>query len=233
MALKMPEFKPPTLKSFLFYFNLITANVVIAWIHFAVCILIILEFLYFLVFNTSKELKVENIDIKVDPEEHDEFTDTFDIISRLIILVVVVFVAFITFWFIKGIQSYDPSKMKPYLFFTGTFVILCLCAAIVTLNFITLMIGVVELYFFICAYSLYFNLLSDPSIQQDVVYNNPGAYGYTQALESDGHVNGAVNYQTHQQQPQQTDGYYNQEGYYEDDRHEQQQPQQPYYNGQQ
>lgn len=121
--------------------------------------------------------------------------------------------------------------MKPYLFFTGTFVLLCCCAAVVTLNFITLMIGVVELYFFICAYSLYFNLLSDPSIQQDVVYNNPSAHGYTQAFETEGHANGGVNYQTHQQQPQQTDGYYNQEGYYEGDGQEQQQQQ--YYNGQQ
>ncbi|XP_070509048.1 uncharacterized protein [Chironomus tepperi] len=232
MPLKMPDIKPPTVPNFLCYFNLITANVVIAWIHFGVCILVILEFLYFLIFNTSKELKVENVEIKVDAEQHDEFTDTFDIISRLIILVVTVFVTFITLWYIKGIQSYDPSKMKPYLFFTGIFVVLCCCAAVMTLNFITLMIGVVELYFFICAYSLYLNLFNDPSIQQDVAYNNPTAHGYTQAFESDGHVNGTVNYQTHQQQPQQTDGYYNQEGYYEGDGHDQAQQQQPYYNGQ-
>ena len=71
--------------------------------------------------------------------------------------------------------------------------------------------------------------MSDPSIQQDVVYNNPTSYGYTQAFESDGHVNGGVNYQTHQQQPQQTDEYYNQGDYYEGDGQDQQQQQQQQY----
>lgn len=121
--------------------------------------------------------------------------------------------------------------MKPYLFFTGTFVFLGCCTAIVTLNFFMLVIAVLELYFFICAYSLYLSFLNDPNIQQDVVYKNPTAYGYAQAIESEGYTNGGSIYEPQQQQPQ-TDEYYNQQQYFDGDKGQQgMQQQQQYYGG--
>lgn len=71
--------KPPTVNNFFYFFNLITGNLVVGWAHFVLGIIMILIFFYFLIFNSGTKLEVENIEVEVHEESHDEFTDTFDI----------------------------------------------------------------------------------------------------------------------------------------------------------
>lgn len=69
------EFKPPTIPRFL-CFNLVTGNLVAAWLHFAGCIFIFAGLLFFLITNKS-EVKGEGFEIKVDDASIDENSDAF------------------------------------------------------------------------------------------------------------------------------------------------------------
>ncbi|KAG5669648.1 hypothetical protein PVAND_017532 [Polypedilum vanderplanki] len=220
--------KIPTVSNFFHFFNLITGNIIVGWIHFSLSILIVTAYILFLVFNHgTTHLKEGDIeaDINIKPGG---FTGTVLIIICLILLVVAVFMAFISFWFIRGIKTCDPSKMKPYLLFSVTFVILAFITTLYTLYFFLLVITLIELYFFICAYSLYVNFVSQTCGIADVVYQNPKGYGYTQAYENDDYSEENDSYQQ-QQYSQQTYGNFDQQqpkqDFYADGQQHQQQQQ--------
>jgi hypothetical protein len=122
--------------------------------------------------------------------------------------------------------------MKPYLIFSAIFVVLAFLTTVFTLQFFLLVITMIELYFFICAYSLYVNFVTQSCGLGDVVYQNPGAYGYTQAYENEDYGEDQENYQQSVHQSYGNLNNQKQEGYGNFDGQQQQQPQQPQYYGQ-
>lgn len=77
--------------------------------------------------------------------------------------------------------------MKPYIILSGIYVISAVISSIVSLNFFVLVHAVIEIYFFVAAYSLYYTFSSDSAANnlQQVVYANPTAHGYSRACEPD------------------------------------------------
>lgn len=71
------NFKPPTIPRFL-CFNLVTGNLIAAWLHFAGCVLIFAGLLFFLVTNNS-EVEAEGVKIEVEDVDPNAFTSTFHV----------------------------------------------------------------------------------------------------------------------------------------------------------
>lgn len=71
------SFKPPTIPRFL-CFNLVTGNLIAAWLHFAGCIFIFAGLLFFLITNKS-EAEAEGMKIEVEDIEPNAFTGTFHV----------------------------------------------------------------------------------------------------------------------------------------------------------
>lgn len=72
------NFKPPTIPRFL-CFNLVTGNLIAAWLHFAGCILMFAGLLFFLITNKN-EADIEGFEVEVNENvEKDAFTGTFHI----------------------------------------------------------------------------------------------------------------------------------------------------------
>jgi hypothetical protein len=68
--------KIPTVSNFLYFFNLITGNIVIGWVHFGLSFVIVIAYLMFLVFDKEAvhvEVESETIDADIKP---DGFTGT-------------------------------------------------------------------------------------------------------------------------------------------------------------
>ena len=77
--------------------------------------------------------------------------------------------------------------MKPYIILNGIYVILAFISTIFSLNFFILVHAVIEIYFFVAAYSLYYFFTNETAAQgmQQVIYANPSAHGYSRAYESE------------------------------------------------
>lgn len=77
--------------------------------------------------------------------------------------------------------------MKPYIILNGIYVILAIISVLISLNFFILVHAVIEIYFFVAAYSLYYFFTTETASQgmQQVIYANPSAHGYSRAYESE------------------------------------------------
>lgn len=77
------NFKPPTIPRFL-CFNLVTGNLIAAWLHFIACVLVFITLIVYLIFKSSQSVELEGVKIEVEKVDPDEFTDTFHIGEHLV-----------------------------------------------------------------------------------------------------------------------------------------------------
>lgn len=78
--------------------------------------------------------------------------------------------------------------MKPYIILSAIYVIFAVISTVISLDFFVLVHAVIEIYFFVAAYSLYYTFVGDTAANnlQQVVYANPTAHGYSRAYEPEG-----------------------------------------------
>lgn len=63
--------KIPTVSNFLYFFNLITGNIVIGWVHFSLSFVIVVAYIAFLVFKKSPDVEFNDdvkLEVNVNPE---------------------------------------------------------------------------------------------------------------------------------------------------------------------
>jgi hypothetical protein len=60
--------KLPTVTNFFYFFNLITGNIVVGWVHFGLSFLLVVGYIAFLVFERTTHVEVGDVTIDAEPD---------------------------------------------------------------------------------------------------------------------------------------------------------------------